>query len=135
MTDGGELPRVVVTFYGKLTEATVDTGCTTDVIDEFTFDQMHPKPHMMSLAKPLFCYNAQMKTEALGEFYCKIKWGSKKAKARVTVVRGGSGCLLSGKTSVKLGLVNLHFIAHPDKLAYGSVGDEPIKWLSQMAQG
>ena len=91
----------------------IDSGSSSNIIDESTFKRVQKKSLNIQLQKSkkrLFAFGSPTPLSVLGEFDFALESSSKITAATIIVVKNAQGCLLSGTTSIELGF--LHFTVH-----------------------
>ena len=103
------VPETSVKVNGVLTKMMIDTGASTDVLDEAAFqkiDQVQPI-QLADVTYPIFPYGSQSRLRVLGKFKANITANGKQITANTHVLEGTHGSLLSFATASKLGLVEV----------------------------
>ena len=88
----------------------VDSGSSIDIIDERTFHEMRkcsPSLQLRVSRARIFPYGSRRPLRLMGEFRASVSTATSSTSSRVVVARGDSGCLLSRKTSLALGMLNV----------------------------
>ena len=92
----------------------VDTGASTDILDENTFSKIKQLKNikLQTPTKRIFAYGSNSQLTVLGTFATKIKFKNNRCTSSIHVLQGNHGSLLSYKTASNLGIidVNLHRI-------------------------
>ena len=92
----------------RVTDATLDTGASLNVIDRATYEKMDGVKLKTTNVKA-FAYNAQTPVKFLGKFEALIETRKRVAVATFYVVKTlDSGNLISSATAQDLGLISLH---------------------------
>ena len=108
--DRSKIPSVNVKINDTDVEMIVDTGASIDIIDEPTFEKVNQGKNLtlQSTTKRLFAYGSEEQLPVLGKFKCSLAFRDVQQNACLHVIEGNHGSLLSYKTAVALGIVNLH---------------------------
>ena len=87
----------------------VETGASTDILDEDTFTQINRNKEitLQSTTKRLFAYGSTDQLAAMGQFNSTISFRDNQRDVPIHVLKGSHGSLLSYKTATALGIVNL----------------------------
>ena len=91
----------------------IDSGSSSNIIDESTFKRVQKKNSNIQLTRSkrcLFAFGSPTPLSVIGEFDIALESSTKITVATIIVVKNARGCLLSGTTSIGLGL--LHFTVH-----------------------
>ena len=112
MTDRrtSKVPTVKVRVNDVEVEMIVDTGASTDILDEVTFQQIHRRNSIVlqPSSKRLFAYGSTDKLQTAGQFNGFIAYQSNQCVATIHVLKGNHGSLLSCKTATALGILDVH---------------------------
>ena len=107
--DKSKIPMATVKVNNVEVEMVVDTGASTDIIDETAFDKVN-RDKMITLqatTRRLFTYGSNEQLSILGEFDCDLAFKQERCNVRLYVMKGNHGSLLSYKSAVALGILNL----------------------------
>ena len=86
----------------------VDTGASTDILDEETFNKVNQRNIVLHpTTKRLFAYGSTAQLYTLGQFDGEIGCNQRKQQVSFHVLRGNHGSLLSYKTAMALGILDL----------------------------
>ena len=109
--DQSKIPKVTVQINSVDVSMIVDTGASTDIIDEDAFGRItqHSTVQLGPTTKRLFAYGSKDRLSTLGQFEGEIECQqAKRQKVTIQVLRGNHGSLLSYKTALALGILDLH---------------------------
>ena len=104
---GGKLPRTTITVNNSPVEALVDTGCSTNILDETSFNALSPKPELKQSTRKVFSYQASSDLKTLGEFSATVCWHNFSVNTTFIVAKGCGGSLLGYTSAVQLGIVSV----------------------------
>ena len=99
--DKSKIPRATVKVNNVEVEMVVDTGASTDIIDETAFDKVN-QDKMITLqptTRRLFAYGSNEQLSILGEFDCDLAFKQEQCNVRLYVMKGNHGSLLSYKSA------------------------------------
>ena len=85
----------------------IDTGASTNVIDEYTYNLFQPKPLLTVKHNPLYSYSSTKPLKILGKFETQIKYKNRKCMDEIVVAEGNFGNLLGYQTCKNLGLITI----------------------------
>ena len=87
----------------------VDSGATTDIIDETTFQdlQRHTSLKVEKSNTRILPYGSNTPLPLLGKFTARLETNSRYTVASIHVCKGGNGSLLSFQTATELGLLDV----------------------------
>ena len=107
--DKSKVPTVTVKINNVETEMIVDTGASTDILDENTFRQINRDNDIVlqPTTKRLFAYGSTSQLPTLGQFNGKISFEDNRQSVPIHVLQGSHGSLLSYKTATALGILNV----------------------------
>ena len=100
------LPHTTVLVNDQPIMFVVDTGATTDIIDESTWNSMQPKPALDSNTDKLSTYSGDS-LKVLGSFKGTLSHNHKTIHRRIRVVSRDAGCLLGYESAIKLDIVHM----------------------------
>ena len=109
--DQSKIPKVTVQINSVDVSMILDTGASTDIIDEDAFSRItqHSTVQLGPTTKRLFAYGSKDRLSTLGQFEGEIECQqAKRQNVTVQVLRGNHGSLLSYKTASALGILDLH---------------------------
>ena len=98
------LPHTVVKLDGRNTSFVIDSGSSVNLVDETTFAKLEPQPKLRHDKISVKAYGSNNPLSIVGSFTCLLESKERLTNAKVYVVRGNSGSLLSYQTAVELGL-------------------------------
>ena len=109
-SDKSKIPFVSVTVNGVSTDMIVDTGASTNVLDEVAFQKVNESKTitLKTPTKRLFAYGSPSQLNSLGVFETTIRYKDTSYFTPVYVLQGNHGSLLSCKTAQSLGIVDIH---------------------------
>jgi len=90
-------------------EMMIDTGASTDILDEAAFQKMN-QTQPIKLTEDtcrMFAYGSQSQLRVLGKFDANIRANGKQVTSTVHILQGTHGSLLSFATANELGLVDI----------------------------
>ena len=111
-----KVPEITVSVCGVPVRMTIDTGASTNIVDEVTFakvTEMAPVELKPPSAR-IFAYGSQSQLSVHGKFEAVVEVKNKSVEATVHVVQGAHGSLLSYKTALALGVVDIKINAVTD---------------------
>ena len=102
-------PEVQIQVNGIPVKMIVDTGASTDIIDEATFAKLNQgkKIALESSAKCVFAYGSKSQLSIVGKFEADLTFKKKQMQSTIHVLKGNHGSLLSYKTACYMGLIDL----------------------------
>ena len=102
-------PVVSVKINNATVEMIVDTGASIDILDEKTYGKVnHLKDiKLQTTTKRLFAYGSEPQLEVIGKFEATIEFQKCCRTSIIHVLRGNHGSLLSYRTAVNLGVVDI----------------------------
>ena len=105
-----KIPKASVEIGKVKVEMIVDTGATTNILDETAYRSIcqHETTDLQLTAKRLFAYGSDSQLTILGKFDATIAFKDKHKSTTIHVVQGNHGSLLSYKTAMDLGILDLH---------------------------
>jgi transposase InsO family protein len=108
--DESKIPTITVKINCADVPMIVDTGASTDIIDEKAFSQInqHLPVKLGHTTKRLFAYGSKTQLPTLGQFEGVIEFKGNRAKSKIHVLKGSNGSLLSYKTAQHLKVLNLN---------------------------
>ena len=108
-TEQHRIPTTTVEINGVKMNLMIDTGASTDIIDEAALQVLNrSKPTQLDKDTcRIFAYGSQSRLTSLGKFEAIIGGNGKQTKSTVHVLKGEHGSLLSFATASKLGLVDV----------------------------
>ena len=104
-----QVPEINVEINGIEMKMLIDTGASTDIIDEEAFrkiSQTRPVRLEEDTCR-IFAYGSQSRLAVLGKFKANIGANGKQVTSTIHVLQGTHGSLLSFSTANKLGLVDV----------------------------
>ena len=104
-----KVPKVTASISGVPISMTIDTGASTNIIDEATFTKIEKQSSikLQSTSTRIFAYGSSSQLVTLGKFNASITTGSMSTETTFHVVRGAHGSLLSYTTAHALGVVDV----------------------------
>ena len=92
-----------------IVEMIVDTGASTDILDEATFEKVNHLKHieLQPPTKHLFAHGSESQLKVLGKFEATIEFKGRCHTSTIHVLKGNHGSLLSYKTAAHLGVVDI----------------------------
>lgn len=97
--------RVVVDVDGSSMDLLIDTGAPVNVCNEEAYNKLSSRPHLNTTNTRYFGYKSKSPLDVLGTFEAMVSFNNRSCKAYFLVVKGYGECLLSFRTSIKLGIV------------------------------
>ena len=88
----------------------IDRGSSVNIIDETTFQRIkknNPNIVLRKSRKRLFGFGSQTPLPLAGQLECVLESKKRITSARIVVVKGTTGCLLSGQTSIDLNFLTV----------------------------
>lgn len=102
-------PHCQVDLEGHKIEMMIDSGANVNLLDEATYKKINE--HCSKPLKPsnqkIFAYGSATPLPLLGIFSSEIRTQSSSLNARLHVIKGNTGNLMSYKTATKLGLIKI----------------------------
>ena len=88
----------------------VDTGASTDIMDETTFTKVNcsSKIELQPTSKSIIAYGSQEQLTVLGQFDTTITFGDKSVFLTISVLKGNYRSLLSYQTALDLNIIDVH---------------------------
>ena len=101
--------EVCVKVNGISIKMIVDTGASTDILDENTFSKIKQLKNikLQTPTKRIFAYGSNSQLTALGTFATKIEFKNNRCTSSIHVLQGNHGSLLSYKTASNLGIIDV----------------------------
>jgi hypothetical protein len=106
-------PKIVLEL-GKATDIdksrvtfTIDTGCSINIIDELTYNTMHPKPNLQKSSTKAYAYNSKILIPIIGQFETRAMYDKQYKKLAIHVVEGCAGNLLGFKSIMEFNIINI----------------------------
>ena len=109
-SDKSKTPVVSVTINGVSTDMIVDTGASTNVLNEVPFQKVN-KSKTITLKTPtkrLFAYDSHSQLNSLGVFETTIRYKDTSYFTSIHVLKGNHGSLLSCRMAQSLSIVDIH---------------------------
>ena len=104
-----KIPKVSVKIGDVVVKMVIDTGATTDILDEATYRNIHQNEDTASADHKTFvCLGSDSQLTILGKFDATIAFKDKYKDTTIHVIQGNHGSLLSYKTVMELGILDLH---------------------------
>ena len=100
------MPKITVTVNGIPISMIVDTGASTNIMDESTFAKLQ-SIELQSTSSRIFAYGSESQLSVLGKFQANIEACGNAVNTTVHVVQGEYGSLMSYETAVSLGVVDI----------------------------
>ena len=114
-------PETIVEISGVSTKVMIDTGASTDILDESAFRKITEsvKIELRESSTRIFAYGSTSQLKVLGKFETDIAARNNKVASTIHVLKGTHGSLLSYTTACALGLVdvNINSVASHETLA------------------
>ena len=104
---GKSMPTTKVTINNCDVDILIDSGATTNIIDEPTFDQISPTPTLTESKVNIYPYKADSPLKTLGEFTATVTANNKSSSVKFTLVTGNAGSLLSRYTAEHLDILRV----------------------------
>ena len=108
------MPKVDVKLNGITISMIIDTGASTDIIDEKDFAKVNQTSNLelQPSTRCIFAYGTDSQLMVIGEFVTSIEADMKSVQTMIHVIQGNNGSLLSYRTACNLGciLVNVKHI-------------------------
>ena len=104
-----KIPKVFIKIDDVVVEMIIDTGATTDILNEATYRNIRQEDsELQPTTKRLFAYGSDSQLKILGKFDFTVTFKDKHKVATIHVVQGNHGSLLSYNTAMDLGVLDLH---------------------------
>ena len=102
-------PKVRVRMNDTEVDMFVDTGASTDILDEKTFNKMNDAGNLKlhPPTKLIFAYGADSQLTVVGQITTNIVFEDRSVQSTLHVLQGDHGSLLSYKTACDLGLIDV----------------------------
>ncbi len=114
-----KMPSTKVKINNVHVRMIIDTGASTNIIDENTFALINKRnPTLLKRTRTkLFAYGSKQQLPVIGKFEATIETKKRMTAATIHVVKGGYGSLLSYQTATELNLiqVNINNVTVKDK--------------------
>lgn len=101
-----KVPKITVTVNGVPIDMMIDTGASTNIMDEAAFVKLEPM-ELQPTTSQIFSYGSDSRLSVLGKFQASVKAHGKTVTTTIHVVPGAHGSLLSYTTAVALGVVDV----------------------------
>ena len=103
------VPETSVEINGVAVKVMIDTGASTDIIDEAAFQKIDlTRPTLLEEDTcRIFAYGSKSSLAVLGKFNDNIRAQGKQITSTIHVLQGTHGSLLSFNTDSKLGLIDI----------------------------
>ena len=126
-----KVPETNVEINGVRMKMMIDTGASTDILDEAAFQKMnHTQPIKLTEDTcRMFAYGLQSQLRALGKFDANIRANGKRVTSTVHILQGTHGSLLSFATANELGLVDIKV---NNATTYSNVIEQYLSVLSEV---
>ena len=102
-----KLPNFKVRINGTPLTVMADTGASVNLLDEVSFAKLRTKPRMTKTNEKIFPYGSNKPLALVGKCCCEVETKTKFSVETFFVVEGKTGCLVSWKSSQRLGLVQV----------------------------
>ena len=108
-TSKSKVPMVVVKVNNVDIEMIVDTGASTDIVDETAFELINHDNSitLQDSSKRLLAYGSNNQLASRGKFHGTISFQNQKCDTVLHVLKGNHGSLLSYKTATALGILHI----------------------------
>lgn len=120
-----------VTILGESFKFLIDTGTTTNIMDEITYERIRNKREPLSNTNVnIKAYISEKPNISIGKFEANIEVNNTRTKTAFTVVRGHSGCILGLNTLESLNMITFDscvFTIDEDDYEPSSQIDETMK--------
>ena len=130
---GAKTPVISVSVSNIPVPMMIDTGASTDIIDESSFSdiQRNGEIELLRSTKRIFAYGSDSQLHVLGQFTADICIGTKHVQSTIHVIRGNHGSLLSYKTACDLGIIDVKV----NQIQTQQTSDELIKQFPHLFKG
>ena len=98
-------PKLYITVGQDSVEMLVDTGTTVNIIDYTTFSKLRSPPELQGATTRIRPYGKAKPLGVKGIFETSLEYKGERTRAKVFVVKGSYGSLLSYDTAVDLGII------------------------------
>ena len=102
-----QVPEINTKINGIQMKMLIDTGASTDIIDEAFQKISRTQPVRLEDTCCIFAYGSQSRLSVLGKFKTNIGANGKQVTSTMHVLQGTHGSLLNFSTANKLGLVDV----------------------------
>ena len=105
----------------------IDSGSTVNIIDENTFQaikKQNPDIILRKTRKRLFGFGSKAPLPVLGQIECLLESKQRITSATIVVVKGTTGCLLSGQTSIDLKFLTVKVNKVQEKPAFSKLASQ-----------
>ena len=104
------MPKVDVKLNGITISMIIDTGASTDIIDEKDFAIVNQTNNLelQPSTRCIFAYGADSQLMVVGQFVISIEADMKSVQTMIHVIQGNNGSLLSYRTACNLGLIHVN---------------------------
>ena len=104
------VPKVDVKLNGITISMIIDTGASTDIIDEKDFAIVNQTNNLelQPSTRCIFAYGADSQLIVVGQFVISIEADMKSVQTMIHVIQGNNGSLLSYRTACNLGLIHVN---------------------------
>nr|XP_054762076.1 uncharacterized protein LOC129268563 [Lytechinus pictus] len=107
------LTRTDIDIGGHNVPMIIDSGASVNIVDGTVWDWMRGRDRRLRFTPShikIFGYGSRQQLPVLGEFTSRMqsKDTKKSTHAKIVIVDGNGGCLLSRETAITLGLLTIH---------------------------
>ena len=117
-------PRITVTITCTSIEMGVDTQASINALTVDTYERMAIKPELMEDKSMVFSFDGVKPLKSRGKFKVQINANGKTVPAEFIVFKSVRDNLLSYKTSIDLGLINLTCVVDQESGTIPPVSEE-----------
>ena len=103
-------PKVDVKLNGISISMIIDTGASTDIVDEKDFAKVHQTSNLElpPSTRCILAYGADSQLTVAGQFVTSMEAAMKSVQTMIHVIQGNNGSLLSYRTACNLGLIHVN---------------------------
>jgi hypothetical protein len=101
-------PRVKLKLHDQIVSFLIDTGSPINVIDEWNFNNLNPRPHLNKCNTKYYGFKASEALPILGQFTTNVQSKNRSVAAAFIVIEGEAEALMSYPTSMSLGIININ---------------------------
>ena len=105
-----KIPKASIHVNSIPVDLIVDTGASTDILDESTFASLNKDNNiqLQPTSKRLFAYGSGQQLPVLGKFSATLSLKDKRITSLIHVLEGNHGSLLSYQSATDLGILDMH---------------------------
>ena len=133
-----QLQKIQVKIGGCQLDVMVDSGATTNIVDQQTWEWLKRQKiecHSTKSNRKLYTYASDKPLEVIGTFSTKITAGSHSTEAEFCVIREKGESLLGRETATKLGVLKIGIDISAVNMKSGNIGETLQQRYPQVFKG